>query len=312
MVSISSSRFIKERTLEFCTTIKDWKLKDDNSSFFSKIVEVLDKEYAMIPEKERIGKGIVHISRHVSKGIFEYVKDKGYTSVNYVKKFSQDVFKYGKEIESLITRHFALLFLSEFVLNYPKNMNEVVPLIEHWVNSEEWDVRETVLMSIVNGLKKNTKETLELLKKWVKSENENYRRGATESLRPRAEIKWLRDPSKNDTILDLLTELNKDPSIYVRKSVGNNLKDLTKYMPEKILTLMENWIRESRIKVNDELASEIGLSIEEKRLIWTMKHAMRWIKKKAPEYHSRLEGILGKNYVLYFDEKKNRLAKPKR
>ena len=312
MVSISSSKLIKERTLEFCNSIKVWKLKDDNSALFSKIVEVLDKEYAMIPEKERIGKGILFISRYVSKGIFEYVNKKGHVDENYIIKFSQEVFRYGKELDSLITRHFALSFLSEFVLNYPKQMDGIVPSIEYWVKSEEWDIRETALMSVIYGLKKAKVKTLDLLKKWAESDNEYLKRGATESLRPRAEIKWLRDPTKNDIILDLLTRLNKDPSKYVRKSVGNNLKDLTKHMPEKILTLMECWIKDSGIKVHDELASETGLSSEAKRLIWTMKHAMRWIKAKNPEYHSRLEKILGKNYVLYFDEKKNRLAKPKR
>ena len=74
---------------------------------------------------------------------------------------------------------------------------------------------------------------------------------------------------------------------------------------------MEKWLKESKnIKVHDELASEIGLSKEEKRLIWTMRQAMRWIKERNPRFHSRLERILGKNYVLYFDEKRNRLAKP--
>ena len=104
----------------------------------------------------------------------------------------------------------------------------------------------------------------------------------------------------------------KDPSIYVRKSVGNNIKDLSKYMPEKMMGLMINWLNKDNIKVHDELATEIGLNKEEKQLIWTMKQAMRWIKDRNPEYHKKLEKILGKNYVLYFDEKRNRLAKPKK
>ncbi|NHI94772.1 MAG: hypothetical protein EAX96_19935 [Candidatus Lokiarchaeota archaeon] len=312
MVSIASSNLIRERTLNFCKSIKDWKLKIDNSELFSKITEVLDKEYGIIPEKERIGKGILYISRFVSQGIFEYIKKLGLIDKEYITIFTQAIFDYGKEKDSLITKHFALVFLSDFILNFPQEMDSVIPLIEFWVNSDEWDVRETILICIINGLKKDGKNTLELVKKWAKDKNEKFRRGATESLRPRAELKWLRNPSKNDIILDILTDLNKDPSIYVRKSVGNNLKDLTKYMPEKILSLMEKWIKNSGIRVHDALASEEGLSEEEKRLIWTIKHAMRWIKNKNPEFYPRLEKILGKNYVLYFDEKKNRLANPKR
>ena len=73
---------------------------------------------------------------------------------------------------------------------------------------------------------------------------------------------------------------------------------------------MDKWINDSNIKVYEELATENGLSQEEKRLIWTMKHAMRWLKERNPDFHPRLEKILGKNYILYFDEKRNRLAKP--
>jgi hypothetical protein len=75
---------------------------------------------------------------------------------------------------------------------------------------------------------------------------------------------------------------------------------------------MEQWINESKIKVHNNLATEIGLNKYEKRLVWTMKQGMRWIKDRNPEYHSCLEKILGRNYVLYFDEKRNRLAKPLR
>ncbi|MHA1670644.1 MAG: hypothetical protein ACTSV5_08695 [Promethearchaeota archaeon] len=32
--------------------------------------------------------------------------------------------------------------------------------------------------------------------------------------------------------------------------------------------------------------------------------------KKNPEYYPQIEKILGKHYILYFDEKRNRLAKP--
>jgi len=33
------------------------------------------------------------------------------------------------------------------------------------------------------------------------------------------------------------------------------------------------------------------------------------MKNKNPEFHPQLEKILGKNYILYFDEKRNMLAR---
>lgn len=133
------------------------------------------------------------------------------------------------------------------------------------------------------------------MSKWTKNSKENLRRLVSERLRSHSSINWLRDPTKNDKILGILTDLRMDSSLYVRKSVGNNLKDLSKYMPEKILDLMESWIKESKIIVHDKLATEIGLSKEEKKLIWTMKRATRWLKNRNPEYHPPLEKILGKN-----------------
>nr|MDO8109606.1 hypothetical protein [Candidatus Sigynarchaeota archaeon] len=125
---------------------------------------------------------------------------------------------------------------------------------------------------------------------------------------------WLRDPARNDRVLLILASMRSDPSEYVRKSVGNNLKDLTKYMPGKILSLAESWISETGLQVTPDLASknkkDLGDAIF--YLVWTLKQAMRWIKARNPEHHSRLEKILGTNYVKFFEEKKNRSASPYR
>ena len=188
----------------------------------------------------------------------------------------------------------------------------MIPLIEFYSCHRNWIVRETITEAILAGLKRTPNKTLEILSIWTKSKNENLRRLVSESLRPHRSIKWLRNPTKNDKIIDILSNLRNDPSIYVRKSVGNNLKDLSKYMPEKILKLMESWIIKANIRVHDELSNEIGLNKENKRLIWTIKHAMRWLRIKNPEFHPFIEKILGKNYILYFDEKKNRLSKHKK
>ncbi len=312
MVSISSAKLIRERTQDFCGTIINWNLIEINSEIFKKIDHVLKAEYDTIPEKERIGKKIKYISNNVAKGIFQYLNEEKKIDKKFLIQFVEKAFDYGERNNSLIIQHFALIFMAEFIFHYPENFEAMLPLIEKYANYHDWSIRETTADSIVSGLKKIPEKTLNYLSKLAKSDEENLRRLVAESLRPHARVKWLRDVSKNDKILEILTILNKNPSIYVRKSVGNNIKDLSKYMPEKMLDLMESWINKTKIKVNDELATEIGLNEEEKRLIWTVKHGMRWIKERNPEFLSRLNKILGKNYVLYFDEKRNRLAKPLR
>lgn len=311
MVSISSSKLIRERTRDFCNNLKRWDYFYEDQARFQQITEFLEQEYAIIPEKERIGKGMVFISKYVAKEMFSFLNTNIKTAHKELIKFIDNFFTYGTEINSDFVQHFSLLILSEVLLHYSDKFTEVGDLIKKYANHEKWAIRESTTFSILSGLKKNPKETLNLLSEWAKDDNENIRRLVAESLRPSGDIKWLRDPSKNDKILEILALLKKDPSIYVRKSVGNNIKDLTKYMPEKMLELMENWIKEENIRIYDDLASEQGLDKEEKRLIWTMKQAMRWIKDREPNLHPQLERILGKNYVLYFNEKNNRLARPK-
>ncbi len=306
-MSISSVKQIQKRTLEFCKTINKWC---STNKLFNKINKILNTEYRKIPERERIGKGIKFISNQVAKGVFQCLKKGGKTDIKFIINFIGSGFNYGESEESSIMQHFVLHLIAEYISSYPEKFDDLLPLIINYACYSDWAIRETTTDSIISGLKRIPEKTIELLSDWTKSNNENLRRIVSESLRPHSSIKWLRDPAKNDRILEILTILRKDPSIYVRKSVGNNLKDLSKYMPETILDLVETWINKAQIRVHDELANEKGLDREEKRLIWTIKHGMRWVKNRNPEFHSRLEKILGKNYVLYFDEKRNRLAKP--
>ena len=309
MVSISSSKLIRQRTKEFCDKVKNWIFDRDNK-LVNQIYKFIKNEYDIIPKNERVRKGMIYISKYVAKEMVQYLKDHVNNDKNYYINLTNKSFNLGEKHDNIHLQLFALLLLSEYINNFPENIDDIVPLIKKYANHNDWAVRETICFSIISVLRKDPEKILKHINKWIDSDNENLRRLVSESLRPSAQIKWLRISNKNDKVLEILTKLNKDASIYVRKSVGNNIKDLSKYMPEKILVLMEEWIKKSKIKVHDELATEIGLSKEQKRLIWTMKHGMRWIKDRNPEFHSRLEKILGKNYILYYNEKKNKLAKP--
>ncbi len=310
MPSVSSPNLIHERTFQFCADEKNWWIDDIHSEIFEKLNKFLQSEYALIPEKERIGKGAVYISKFVAKGIFEYLKDSERFTDESLIKFSELCFSFGESFHTYFMQHFAELFVSEFFAFQPQKIERIRSLVEKFANYEDWAIRESATIIILAGLKKNPEEVLNLLQEWARSNNDNIRRLVAESLKPKTEAKWLRDSTKNEKVLEILTLLNKDSSIYVRKAVGNNIKDLSKYMPQVMLNLMESWISNSNIEVRDDLASETGLNTEEKRLIWTIKHGMRWIREKNPELRNQLEKILGKNYVLYFDEKKNKYAKP--
>jgi len=310
MVSISSAGKIKERTREFCDKIQNWDEILDSYGIFKKIDIHLQNEYDLIPDKERIGKGNVYISRHVAKILYSYLKSKLKMPKNDLIQLSKKCLEYKKRTDTLSVFYVALFFLAEYIENHPRDFETIVPLLKKLANKEDWKLREGVIYPIISGLKKAPEIILPFLSKWSTEDNEYLRRLVAESLRPIAEVKWLRNPEKNDEVLKILTQMRKDRSLYVRKAVGNNIKDLSKYMPEKMLQLMEDWLNKSSIKVHDKLATEIGLNRDEKRLISTIKQAMRWIKDRNPEFHKKLESILGSYYVLYFNEKSNRLAKP--
>jgi 3-methyladenine DNA glycosylase AlkC len=81
------------------------------------------------------------------------------------------------------------------------------------------------------------------LKRWSQHDNYHVRRLSSEGCRPR--LPWgislpmfKKDPAP---VLDILEVLKKDPSDYVRRSVGNNLNDISKDHPHLVLELAHKW-----------------------------------------------------------------------
>jgi 3-methyladenine DNA glycosylase AlkC len=78
---------------------------------------------------------------------------------------------------------------------------------------------------------------------WSTHPHENVRRFASEGSRPKlpwgmALKKLIKDPTP---ILPILENLKADNSLFVRKSVANNLNDISKDHPELVLDLLKRW-----------------------------------------------------------------------
>ncbi|TRZ35815.1 hypothetical protein CEQ21_09285 [Niallia circulans] len=100
---------------------------------------------------------------------------------------------------------------------------------------------------------------------WAESENEHVRRLASEGCRPR--LPWglavpalKKDPSP---VLVILEKLKEDESLYVRKSVANNLNDISRMNPDLAVAIAQRWYGDSQ-KTN-----------------WIVKHACRTLLKKG-------------------------------
>lgn len=84
---------------------------------------------------------------------------------------------------------------------------------------------------------------LEQLKVWATDENEHVRRLASEGCRPRLPWAMALNAFKADPapVLDVLELLKQDESEYVRRSVANNLNDISKDHPGLVLEVARRW-----------------------------------------------------------------------
>jgi 3-methyladenine DNA glycosylase AlkC len=102
-------------------------------------------------------------------------------------------------------------------------------------SSAEFAIRPFILQD-PRGLMKQ-------MRAWAKHRNEHVRRLASEGCRPR--LPWgeslplfKKDPGPVLAVLELLKD---DPSLYVRKSVANNLNDISRDNPELVLETAKRW-----------------------------------------------------------------------
>jgi len=137
-----------------------------------------------------------------------------------------------------IDHSFITLVLPDFVGLYghdhfKESMNALAEFTCY--GSAEFAVREF--------LKRDLQRTLGVMKKWSKDRNEHVRRLACEGCRPRLPWSFRLDAliKEPELVRPILHNLRADASLYVRKSVGNHLNDITKDHPEWVLAIIGEW-----------------------------------------------------------------------
>ncbi|MFF2909807.1 DNA alkylation repair protein [Paenibacillus sp. NPDC057934] len=140
---------------------------------------------------------------------------------------------------------------------------------EHWELSmaalERFTSKSSAEFAVRPFLLREPERMMAQMLIWSRDENEHVRRLASEGCRPR--LPWgqalpmfKRDPAP---VLPVLEELKADPSLYVRKSVANNLNDIAKDHPALVLEIAQRW--KGRHPDTD----------------WIVRHACRSLIRKA-------------------------------
>ncbi|MCP5062577.1 MAG: DNA alkylation repair protein [Ignavibacteriae bacterium] len=167
-------------------------------------------------------------------------------------------------------KDFTAMIFPDFVEVYGLDNYEIsIPALEFFTqhSSSEFAIRRFII--------KYPDEAMKQMLKWSKHKNFHVRRLATEGSRPR--LPWsiaLPKFKKNPTlILPILENLKNDESEYVRKSVANNLNDISKDNPEIVLGIVQKWIDKT------------------KNTDWILKHGCRTLLKKGDEKALSLFGI---------------------
>ena len=103
--------------------------------------------------------------------------------------------------------------------------------------------RFTAEFSIRSYLDAFPERTLSILTDWAQDDNVHVRRLVSEGTRPR--LPWApRLPSFQsdpEPVIELLEILKDDPAEYVRRSVANNLNDISKDHPDRVVDLAASW-----------------------------------------------------------------------
>lgn len=126
-------------------------------------------------------------------------------------------------------------------------------------------------------LVKHPDVVMQQMLQWSRHAHPSVRRFSSEGCRPR--LPWAmaipalkKDPAP---ILPILKNLKSDPSLFVRKSVANNLNDIAKDHPDLVIKLVKKW--KGKTKETD----------------WIIRHGCRTLLKKANQHAYALFGLAG-------------------
>ena len=202
--------------------------------------------------------------RHISETLYKCLPSDYETALEILKPVSSDF------------SGFEYMFFPDYVELYGLDEYEAsISALEYFTqfSSSEFAVRPFI--------KKYKQKMMAQMEIWAKSTNYHVRRLATEGSRPR--LPWamaLPEFKENpESVLKILEILMNDKSEYVRRSVANNLNDISKDNPQIVIKVAKSWLGKSR---------------ETDKLI---KHACRSLLKQGQKEVLQLFGLTEAKHI---------------
>lgn len=187
-------------------------------------IKSLEKEFSIIKNgfKEQEKKAI---NDYKSNGI-EYIKELAFLA------YHSDVYQ--------------VRMYGVFLFGYLSIDNEILAFMRDKVSKDEnWRVQEVLAKSFDEFCKSiGYEKSLPIIDEWLNHDNPNTRRAVTEGLRIWTSRTYFKE-NPNEAIRRI-ANLKDDKSEYVRKSVGNALRDISKKFPELIKDELNTWKLENK------------------------------------------------------------------
>ena len=133
-----------------------------------------------------------------------------------------------------------------FLFGYLSTDKEILAFMREEVSKDEnWRVQEVLAKSFDEFCKSiGYEKTLTVIDEWLNHDNPNTRRAVTEGLRIWTSRPYFKENPKE--AIRRIANLKEDKSEYVRKSVGNALRDISKKFPELIKDELNTWKLENK------------------------------------------------------------------
>ena len=128
-----------------------------------------------------------------------------------------------------------------FLFGYLSEDREILDFMKKEVSKDEnWRVQEVLAKAFDEYCRKiGYEEALPVIDEWLGDIYSNTRRAVTEGLRIWTSRPYFKEYPEE--AIKRIAALKEDSSEYVRKSVGNALRDISKKYPEFIQAELDTW-----------------------------------------------------------------------